>query len=157
MTNFICKGCGSQKPQDEFYKHAAMKTGHLSFCKTCVKDKVAKNRSANIERIREYDRNRGQLAHRKEAVKRRAPKYEMARRELLKKKRKENPERYRARTALGNAIRNGKILRPSSCQKCGKLCVPQGHHNDYLKPLEVIWVCAKCHGEIHRQKGDLRT
>ena len=70
-----------------------------------------------------------------------------------------NPEKHKAHTILTGAIRLGKIVRPSSCQKCG--CIPppsrngssriQGHHEDYSKPLEVQWLCAFCHGNTRRK------
>ena len=52
-----------------------------------------------------------------------------------------------------NAIKNGDIVRPEVCQKCGQVPPPtsdgragiQGHHHDYEKPLDVEWICAKCH------------
>ena len=25
-----------------------------------------------------------------------------------------------------------------------------GHHEDYSQPLEVVWLCAPCHGLRHR-------
>jgi hypothetical protein len=28
----------------------------------------------------------------------------------------------------------------------------QKHHEDYTKPLEVIWMCRTCHLEYHKQK-----
>jgi hypothetical protein len=32
-----CFKCGKLKPLDDFYKHMAMKDGHLGKCKTCTK------------------------------------------------------------------------------------------------------------------------
>ena len=46
---------------------------------------------------------------------------------------------------------SGKIKRPETCSVCG--CKPNrihGHHVNYYKPLDVVWVCSKCHAEIHR-------
>jgi len=51
----------------------------------------------------------------------------------------------RARNVLYNAIRTGKIVRPTQCSKCLKFCKPHGHHPNHLKPLEVVWLCPSCH------------
>lgn len=60
-----------------------------------------------------------------------------------------HPERHSARSLLRYAIRAGKIVRPDNCQKCGTLCKPDGHHADYTKPLDVMWLCKPCHVEEH--------
>ena len=59
------------------------------------------------------------------------------------------PERRKAAYAAMYAVRTGKLIRPDRCSVCDKTCVPQGHHPDYSKPLEVIWVCHNCHVAIH--------
>ena len=51
---------------------------------------------------------------------------------------------------LRQAVRSGKILRPTKCSKCGKRCRPHGHHPNYDKPLEVKWLCVGCHKFEHR-------
>jgi len=59
------------------------------------------------------------------------------------------PEKDRSGKLLRKAVKKGKIKKPNECEKCkdnGKL---QGHHEDYTKPLEVIWLCKKCHNKIH--------
>ncbi|MDB5937469.1 MAG: hypothetical protein JWQ01_4813 [Massilia sp.] len=51
------------------------------------------------------------------------------------------------------AIEKGTITRPDSCERCGVIPAPttdgrasiQAHHHDYSKPLDVEWICAKCH------------
>lgn len=47
-------------------------------------------------------------------------------------------------------ISKGKIKRPSNCSKCNKECFPHGHHDDYDKPLDVIWLCQSCHRFLHK-------
>lgn len=46
------------------------------------------------------------------------------------------------------ALDNGILVRPNKCSNCGKACNPDGHHKDYAKPLEVEWLCGKCHGKF---------
>ena len=67
----------------------------------------------------------------------------------VQKYRKQHPERRDASIAINNAVAAGKIIRPGSCTVCGRKCQPEGHHPDYSKPLEVIWVCRECHLDYH--------
>lgn len=85
-------------------------------------------------------------------------------REYNKKWRKENgyhneatskaryPDKERARKKLQRAVKDGYIKK-KPCQLCG-LLNSQGHHEDYSKPLEVIWLCPVHHRELHKHTGD---
>lgn len=65
-----------------------------------------------------------------------------------------------AQNKLEQALKRGDVQRPSHCSRCGTIDRPfkdgrssiQAHHEDYEKPLEVVWVCQKCHHQIHREK-----
>lgn len=46
------------------------------------------------------------------------------------------------------ATRSGKIV-PRPCELCGEKKA-QAHHDDYNKPLDVRWLCDKCHRLWHR-------
>ena len=46
------------------------------------------------------------------------------------------------------AIAKG-ILARQPCEKCGAVKT-RGHHDDYNKPLEIRWLCAKHHYEWHK-------
>lgn len=64
-----------------------------------------------------------------------------------KKYKKKYPQKYIAGYMMRNAIIAGKIKK-LSCEKCGNE-KSQGHHKDYFKPLEVIWLCTLCHKQEH--------
>lgn len=55
----------------------------------------------------------------------------------------ENKIKQKARRLIAYALEVGKIKR-HPCQQCGALKT-DAHHEDYSKPLEVIWLCRRCH------------
>jgi hypothetical protein len=56
-----------------------------------------------------------------------------------------------AKSIFERAIRTGMLIRPKQCSKC--FVIPkravEGHHPDYSKPLEVLWLCHRCHRSTH--------
>lgn len=63
----------------------------------------------------------------------------------------------RARSRYSKALRDGELTRPSVCSRCGGDGGDkpiEGHHPDYWKPLDVVWLCRTCHVDEHR--GDRR-
>jgi hypothetical protein len=134
-----CFKCGTSKPLGEFYTHAQMADGHLNKCKECNKADVRKNYRARRLVYAAYYQARERTERRKEQ-----------RRRHQEKRRIEHPEKYAARTAVGNAIRDGKLIR-KPCEACGELKT-QAHHDDYSKPLDVRWLCFKHHRQHHGQE-----
>ena len=62
----------------------------------------------------------------------------------------ESARRQAARIMLSKAVKSGKIVRPSACEDCQKALPIQGHHSDYSKPYDVIWLCDVCHDRTHK-------
>ena len=60
------------------------------------------------------------------------------------------PKEHSARTKLNTAIRDGKIER-GVCSVCGTNKNVEGHHLDYNKPLDVVWLCMEHHKAVHRE------
>lgn len=56
-----------------------------------------------------------------------------------------------ARQALHLAIASGKIDKPTVCSRCPSTIKIHGHHHDYSQPLDVIWLCTKCHVAEHKR------
>ena len=63
----------------------------------------------------------------------------------VKKWAAEHPAATRAKNVIHNGIRAGRIFRPGVCSRCGEIARIEGHHPDYTKPEEVIWLCRICH------------
>ena len=61
------------------------------------------------------------------------------------------PEKNAARKMVSGAVTLGILIRPIQCSNCLKECKPEGHHADYSKPLEVVWLCKECHTKEHRK------
>ena len=129
-----CFKCHRTLDISEFYRHSKMKDGHLNKCKDCTKRDVSLRYLDAIKDRSLYEKKRAKTEKRKVQV-----------RMYTKKNREKNPEKYKARTSVSNALRSGRLTRPAFCTKCGIKCKPQAHHEDYSKPLDVVWVCAKCH------------
>lgn len=135
-----CFKCGQAKELDCFYKHGQMGDGHFNKCIECAKRDANDHRLKNLERIRAYDRERGKLPHRLKLC-----------RKISIKFRKEYPEKYHAHSLLNSAIKSKKIVRPKTCNDCGRKTKIFGHHEDYYKPLDVVWVCQICHNKRHKE------
>ncbi len=58
-----------------------------------------------------------------------------------------------ARQRVRDHVLSGKIVRPSNCEKCGKNSkIIEAHHEDYSKPLQIIWLCKRCHIEADKKR-----
>jgi len=49
------------------------------------------------------------------------------------------------------ALYHGELQRGTFCQLCWGTGRIQGHHPDHQFPLEVIWLCSRCHGVATRK------
>ena len=59
------------------------------------------------------------------------------------------PERIQARDNVKKAKEKG-VLKPEPCMICGTDKDIQAHHPDYSKPLDVQWLCRRCHHILER-------
>lgn len=151
-----CFKCGSELPLTEFYRHSGMNAGLMGKCKQCTRDDTRLNRAANKEYYRRYDQMRAL-----------DPKRVAAREAYMKSERgKANAEKARkmhearapfkkaAATMVGNALRDGKLTK-GPCVVCGS-AETDGHHFDYSRPLDVIWLCRHHHAAYHKIENEVQ-
>lgn len=160
----VCTVCKVEKPYDCFSKSKKGKNGHAEQCKVC---RLAKGR--------EYYKKRPEicLAKHERWAKRNPEKilknqrayYQRNKERILEKMRESrkkngyrNTKAYRKKNRLKTdchnfvalAVKLGHIKKPNYCERCKDNCIPHAHHHDYSKPLDIEWLCRKCHGEEHR-------
>jgi|SRR6185369_3774876 len=140
-----CKHCAQDKPAEGFYKSSPTK------CKECTKAAVKQHRQANLERVRSYDRMRSSQAHRIAARAEYAKTlaYSESHEAAAQRWAAKHPERRKASIAVGNAIRDGKLIPWPVCAVPECDSKPQGHHPDYTRPLDVVWLCPPHHKSAH--------
>ena len=146
-----CFKCGEYLPLKEFYRHPQMADGHLGKCKECTKNDVKKHRRDNIEYYRLYDRSRANSPHRV-SVRNKYAGTANGKAASLRAKKKysdRNPLKRAVHVLVGNAMRDGKITK-QPCEVCGSIRV-QGHHDDYLKPFDIRWLCTTHHALHHKR------
>jgi hypothetical protein len=132
-----CKSCLIDKPVSDYYVQNKKTGATFGKCKLCVKSNVTANRLKNIEYYRKYDRDRGN---------RQSPEY-------LKELRINYSNQYKAQTMINNFIRDGKLVR-KPCEVCDTEESIHAHHDDYLEPLNVRWLCCAHHKQWHRDNGE---
>ena len=131
-----CFKCNKEKPLSSFYKHKQMRDGHVNKCKDCNKSDVANHRLNNLDKIREYDRSRG---NRQDAS-------------YLNEWRAKYPKKHKAHIMVNNHKKAGN-LHQEPCEICGNE-KSVAHHDDYNKPLNVRWLCQSHHKQWHAKHGE---
>lgn len=123
-----------------FYTHPRMADGHLNKCKSCAKKDVQKRYASpeGRKKVVAYDRLREQTAYRK-----------LKKAEYQRRRRAASPGKYRANAMVAKALKDGRLVQ-KPCQVCGE-SKSEAHHEDYRKPLDVMWLCFKHHREAHGQ------
>ena len=133
-----CFKCNAVKPLEDFYKHSEMADGHVNKCKECNKNDVTDHRNKNLEKIRAYDRERAKN-----------PESAKAAQSISRAWRQVDSRRAKAHNAVTRAVRKGTLVR-CPCVRCGEV-KSLAHHEDYDKPLDVVWLCQPCHKIRHKE------
>lgn len=144
MNNLLkkCSKCLLLKTTDKFDSAGMAKYPNLirAACKSCTyKDKRAWA-LRNIEKVRKMAAD-CYRRHRKIRI-----------RKAVNDK-KLNPQKWFARYCVHQAIAKKILIRPKLCSVCNKIGKIEGHHNDYQKVLDVIWMCTSCHKSHHNTKN----
>lgn len=180
-----CSKCKEWKDESEFYRNNNRKTGLQAQCKICNRATVAqfsktekaaqmRKRYRQTERYKELMRNamaeyrkteKGkQVFHQmntsekgkaRYARQRQTDTYKVRHRSDSHKYRKSHPEIIKAHNAIGLAIRQGKLPKPTTLKcNCGNQAKHYHHHKGYEPEhwLDVIPLCIQCHANEHNNQ-----
>jgi hypothetical protein len=160
-----CRECFIEKPLAEFNRNQTRADGFAGECKLCAA--AYQKAYRQTENGRKKRLQAGQRYNASDAVRKNNQRYAASEKGRKNNQRyaasekgrqtrlrynKANPEKNRARNAVNNAIRDGILIR-QPCIRCGN-SKTHGHHEDYTKPLDVIWFCRFHHKERHKELRD---
>lgn len=129
-----CITCKRVKNESEFHKDRSRKEGLSPRCKPC----------ACAQTKRYYRSNSGVWRRLSTETKRRGNRRYNAK----------HPGRLRAHRIVDGELRSGRMKR-GECERLSADCSGKvhAHHDDYAKPVEVRWLCARHHREWHKENG----
>ena len=116
-------------------------------------------RAANPEKVLDMRRAKRKRYPEKEAARRksnisrrkaeRPEVFRAARRRHEKSANQRHPEKLAARKFIAREVAAGRLIR-QPCSVCG---APEthGHHPDYSRPADVVWLCAEHHRAEHKR------
>ena len=149
----ICNKCKTEKPLEEFSRDRTRKDGYCYTCKDCMKAYQQSDKGKEVDRrhrqsdkykksIKKYNQSdEGKEANRRYRQTDKGKKMD-------KRYAEKHPEKRAAQKKLQNFIATGKLQR-GLCEVCGSTIKIEGHHEDYSKALDVIWLCLKHHRQVH--------
>lgn len=141
-----CSRCNTTKPRTDFFRRSASDDGLQGKCKKCQKE------LHDIYRWTDSGRNIVAANKRKY--------FSSALGKYQKKKGREKTKisgKGKAHSAVNHALLMGRLER-KPCSICGNTS-SQAHHEDYSKPLDVVWLCRKHHQLRHieiRKQNELQ-
>lgn len=107
----------------------------------------------NKERILEYSRRRYRAKRdeilARQAAQKKSDSGKKVQSGIAKKMYQKYKGKHKARAAVSYALKMGRLTKPTECTRCGSESRIEGHHPDYSKPLEVLWLCVRCHKIEH--------
>ena len=132
MNTKTCSKCRMEFPATtaaEFFPPDKRKRdGFSSWCRKCHRTNITRWRAAHPEASR-TSVARWKAAH---------------------------PGAAKARKAAYRAIRAGRLTYPDACEWCGKPTHRfDKHHPDYARPLDVVFLCRRCHKKVHLELAAL--
>lgn len=128
-----CSSCLQVKPKSDFHKFLKRKCGVQPRCKACssLRDKTR-------------DRVRARIRERKE--------YMLS---YMKENRVKFPHKWKARLLARKAYQTG-LIKKQPCVFCGS-AETEMHHEDYSKPIDVVWLCHPHHMKLEHGHLKLPT
>lgn len=151
-----CSKC-TYKPLSDFSKCVRNEDGLQYMCKECTRayhrTDVGKASQAKY-RVKYLQTDAAKISQKKSGAKyRKTDAGKISRNKNNARYRARNPIKTKAASQMNHALEFGKITRPSACSKCSSTERIEGHHDDYLLPMVVRWLCQNCHISWHKENG----
>jgi hypothetical protein len=128
-----CAKCKLVKVTSDFHKDSSKRDGYRVNCKSCVKE------YQNLDYVKEIKKRAAKKYYRTEWGL--GEQRKISRRNWLKNK-------ASGRAKIYYDVRHSLVKEP--CLVCGTNTRVHAHHDDYTKPLDVMWLCPEHHSDRHK-------
>ncbi len=168
-----CKSCvktrsEKQRKDDRGYslKYASeYRKNNSESLKQKARERYIRERERRLEKDKNFYYNNKESIAQKRAIKRRLPEEREKNRvrtaewrennkvkisTMVTKWKKDNPKKAAAHALIYWSVVAGVIQRKEKCEECDKVSKTEAHHEDYEKPLDIMWLCKYCHSKKHR-------
>ena len=174
ITKRQCHQCGEIKPLEEFCRDRNRLLGRKYECRQCTaayrrapKGRIVNKRGRQKYQQSEkgritkslYDKKYRQTEKGKLSISQAQKTYgqtlkgRITRNRANKNHYQRAPAKKVARSYVRWALKQGMLTKPTCCSGCGKEKVYLfAHHDNYDKPLKIIWLCRTCHTQVHIKK-----
>jgi hypothetical protein len=155
----VCSRCKEEKDKETFCRERRNKDGLSYECKVCLSERKKKSYDPEKYKTDEYrEKNRiksqefrwSNPEKASQISKNWAQQNRQKRREYQEKWRRANLKQKAANAYIQRYIKKGIVIRSTKCTTCQAQGKTEAHHDDYNKPLEVLWLCRRCHMKLHR-------
>ena len=136
MKQYYCRLCKGEKTSEHFFKdkYRPYRDFLDTACKNCrrleYRERRLRNKETYLKKDKKYYEN-----HKEEIAKKRVEWYS------------KNKHKASAHEKVKRAVYSGTLIK-LPCGVCGNVKA-QAHHEDYNKPLDVMWLCATHHRRQH--------
>ncbi len=147
--NKPCTKCKESKSFDNYYKDKRGQFGLVAICKVCH---AAYSSKYNLDHKEELVGIRyAQRQKHKDRIRayKKSPKGKDAAKRTIAK----NANAAKSRAYYKK--QKHKLVIPDQCQRCDDRSGIEAHHEDYNKPMDVIYLCKRCHTDEHMNNTPL--
>lgn len=138
-----CSRCGQAKGVISFTRNRSQPDGLENWCRDCRNTAERGRYHGSLDAARSAGRE-------KQRRLRRNGDYRPVKRARRWKNVGLSRERERIYALVARAVKCGKIAK-RPCETCGDPKV-KAHHDDYSRPLDVMWLCEIHHRAVHARK-----
>lgn len=124
----VCPKCKVEKLFNQYYRDITTKLGISVYCMPCQRKQASDYEKTEKGKATVRRKNANMVA-----------KY---------------PIKSQARRILHSKVKSGVIIKPTQCSLCNNYFQKrwiQAHHEDYNRPLDVLWLCDICHKKKHNK------
>jgi len=154
------------KKANQTSRKASMKELRLCQGKGCINDmyvyKTSKRKYCSMKCVEKPITNPLKTSNPTQYMRERMDKYrntekgKKAMKAAYDREKRVHPDRVRIRYLFNEGFKAGLVKKPKLCTVCGEKGTRiEAHHNDWVDPFNITWMCSRCNKKAHREAKEI--